>query len=419
MVGGGPRVLAYSHDGYGLGHLRRNLRILSGLRRQRPDVQGALVTGAKSAERLVAPFGMRCVPLPSVVKVANGRYVVEGAATSLEEVMRQRSDVLVDAVHHFRPDLLLVDRYPWGMHGELAGALGVYAAERPGAPAVLGLRDILDSPAVIRSEWRAQGHSQAIRETYQTVLCYGDQSVYDPIREYGLPGDVAERIRFTGYLADELLAADALEVRHRHDAAGRRLAVCTLGGGKDAAFIARSFLAAVEHLRGDGWSGVLITGPYMATEDIERLRQAASGVHVVEMVDDLPSYLAAADAVACMGGYNTTCEVLALAVPAVIIPRIQPRQEQLMRAERLSARGLVRWMHPSSLSPHGLAANMESVAAQPRVDLAARIGAIEHRGVQTSAQHLAALLPAGKHADLPGHRPSSERALPQTADVLR
>jgi predicted glycosyltransferase/nucleoside-diphosphate-sugar epimerase len=417
-VRGGPRVLAYSHDGYGLGHLRRNLRILAGLRRQRPDLEAVLVTGAKSADRLVAPFGMRCVALPSVVKVANGRYVVDDEASSLEEVMRRRSDSLADTVSAFRPDLLLVDRYPRGMNDELGRALAVYAAERPGAPAVLGLRDILDSPDVIRGEWRAQGHSEAIREHYRMVLCYGDRSVYDPIHEYDLPGDVAERIRFTGYLTDELFAADAPEVRHRHEPEGR-LAVCTLGGGKDAAFIAHSFLSAIDRLRWDGWTGVLITGPYMAPDDVQRLRDAANGVPVIMMVDDVPSYLAAADAVVCMGGYNTTCEVLALAVPAVIIPRIQPRQEQLMRAEHLSARGLVRWMHPGSLTPGSLAANMEGVAAQPRIDLAARIGAVAHRGVHASAQHLAALLPARTHAGVPERPLTSGGEARQVADVSR
>jgi predicted glycosyltransferase len=396
-----PRVLAYSHDGYGLGHLRRNLRIVNGLRRQRPDLQAALVTGARWADRVVAPYGVQCVPLPSVVKVANGRYVVDDEAASVEEVLRRRSDLLAETVRDFRPDLLLVDRYPRGMHDELARALGVYAAEQPGSPAVLGLRDILDTPDAIRQEWHAQGHSDAIRETYETVLCYGDPAVYDPIREYGLPDDVAERIRFTGYLADDLMAADALEVRRKHDATGGRLAVCTLGGGKDAAFIADAFLSAMEHLCGRCWSGVLITGPYMAAEDVDRLRRhpAAARVSVIQMVDDVPSYLAAADAAVCMGGYNTTCEVLALAVPAVIIPRVAPRQEQRMRAERLSSRGLVRWIHPTTLSARILADNIESIAALPRIDLAARMRSIEHRGVQTSARHLAALLPVARSVE--------------------
>jgi predicted glycosyltransferase len=411
-----PRVLAYSHDGYGLGHLRRNLRIMNGLRRQRPDVEALLATGARWADRVVAPFGVQCVALPSVVKVANGRYVVDDKAASVEEVIRQRSEVLADTVRDFRPDLLLVDRYPRGMHDELACALGVYAAEQPGAPAVLGLRDILDTPSAIRQEWRAGRHSQSIRETYRTVLCYGDRAVYDPIREYGLPDDVAERIRFTGYLADDLIAAEALEVRRRHAAPDERLAVCTLGGGKDAAFIADAFLSAMAHLVRHGWSGVLITGPYMAAEDVDRLRghEAAARVSIIEMVGDVPSYLAAADAAVCMGGYNTICEVLALAVPAVIIPRIQPRQEQRMRAERLGARGLVRWIEPTTLSALVLAANIEGVAALPQLDLIDRIATIEHRGVQTSARHLAALLPARR----PGEAADRSRAgEPQTSGV--
>ena len=114
-------MLAYSHDGYGLGHLRRNLRIANGLRRQRPDVQAVLATGARWADRLVAPFGVKCVQLPSVVKVANGRYVVDDEAASVEEVLRRRSLLLADTVRELRPDLLLVDRYPRGMHDELAG----------------------------------------------------------------------------------------------------------------------------------------------------------------------------------------------------------------------------------------------------------------------------------------------------------
>jgi predicted glycosyltransferase len=342
---------------------------------------------------------MTCFRLPSVVKVGNGRYVADDQAASLAKVLRERSDMLEQTVRDFRPDLLLVDRYPRGMHDELARALGVYAVEQPGAPAVLGLRDILDHPHTIRREWHAQRNSRTIRDTYEIVLCYGDRSIYDPIREYGLPADVAERIRFTGYLADELLAVDRLELRRRHGVRDGRLAVCTLGGGKDAAFIAHSFISAIERLGRHGWSGVLITGPYMASEDVDLLRQA-TGVSVLRMVDDVPNYLAAADAIVCMGGYNTICEVLALAVPAVIIPRVQPRQEQLIRADRLGALGLVQWIHPSSLSPRLLAENIAELAEQSRAEVAARIRTIDWHGVQNSARHLAALLPAPVRADV-------------------
>jgi UDP-glucuronate 4-epimerase len=411
VAGAGPRVLAYSHDGYGLGHLRRNLRIVTGLRRERPDVQALLVTGAKSAERLAAPFRVDCVQLPPVVKVANGRYAAEDGACSFEEVLLRRSAVIADAVREFGPDLLLVDRYPRGMHDELALGLRVHAEQRPGAPAVLGLRDILDAPDAIRGEWLANRYSDTIRDTYELVLLYGDPAVYDPIREYGLPDEVAERIRFTGYLTDDLLAVDALKVRRRHGVAERRLAVCTLGGGKDAADIAQAFLSAMESLRERGWYGVLITGPYMASDDVGRLRRrgAARSMSVLRVVDDIPSYLVAADAVVCMGGYNTVCELLALAVPAVIVPRIQPRQEQRMRAELLRERGLLRWLDPRELSSSVLAKNIESIAAMSRTELAARIGRIQHRGIHTSARHLAALLPARESAEAPARDDFGER----------
>lgn len=403
-AGHGPRVLAYSHDGYGLGHLRRNLRIVDALRQVRPDIASLLVTGAKSAERLARPFGAQCIRLPAVVKVANGQYVVDDSTASLDEVMRRRSALLADVVRRFLPDLLLVDRYPLGMHGELTAALEVHRAQRPCGTAVLGLRDILDRPQTVRDEWRAQGHSDVIRDTYGTVLCYGDPTVFDPVAEYALPADVAERVRFTGYLADDLLAADALEVRRTHCTECSRLAVCTLGGGKDAAHIAHSFVSAMKRLRRRGWAGVLVTGPYMAAADVIGLRRRAAAVRVpvIRMVDDMPSYLAAADVAVCMGGYNTTCELIGLAVPAVVIPRVQPRQEQLMRAQRLAARDLLRWLHPDELSPGALVEGIERAAEAPRNEFAARVQTIAHGGLRASANYLAALLPNRAAADVRG-----------------
>jgi predicted glycosyltransferase len=260
---------------------------------------------------------------------------------------------------------------------------------------VLGLRDILDAPERIRDEWHANDYTGVISEHYSTILCYGDPDVFDPVGEYGLSDELGGRIEFTGYLADDLLSPAAPEIRLRH-APEERLAVCTLGGGKDAAPIARSFMAAMELLGETGWRGVLITGPYMAEADVGGLgrHRARRSVDVIPVVDDVPSYLAAADAAVCMGGYNTTCEVLALAVPAVIVPRVEPRVEQLMRAERLGARRLVRWLHPATLSPAVLAGEIEQAAGLSRPALAARVSTLSHHGILTASGHLADLLPA-------------------------
>src|SRR5260370_40884823 len=99
MPGARTRLLAYSHDGYGLGHLRRNLRIAVGLRRHRPDVEVLLATGAKAAERLASPQGIACVHLPSGIQAAAGRYEpAEPGPTSSAAGGARRSTILAETV---------------------------------------------------------------------------------------------------------------------------------------------------------------------------------------------------------------------------------------------------------------------------------------------------------------------------------
>jgi predicted glycosyltransferase len=61
-----------------------------------------------------------------------------------------------------------------------------------------------------------------------------------------------------------------------------------------------------------------------------------------------------ADRVITMGGYNTVCEVLSYDKAALVVPRVQPRQEQLIRVERLRDLGLLDLLHPDNLNPRAL-----------------------------------------------------------------
>ena len=53
-------------------------------------------------------------------------------------------------------------------------------------------------------------------------------------------------------------------------------------------------------------------------------------------------------------GYNTSTQLLRYARRALLIPRILHREEQLIRAERLSELGLVHTLHPDSITPERL-----------------------------------------------------------------
>jgi predicted glycosyltransferase len=370
-----PRILTYSHDGVGLGHLRRNLRLINAVLPKVPDASVLMVTGSAASSSFQHPAHVDNLKLPSLSKVANDHYVSHQLGLDRAAVSRLRSSLLVAAVVGYEPDLVLIDFYPLGVQGELTAALRILRERSPTTPIILGWRDILDSPEQVRREWLDTGQIDAIGDLYDRVLLYGCQEIYDPIVEYGLPAAVAERMCFTGYLLDPSLRPSPTERRPARGRKRGRAVVCTLGGGEDGQTLAWGFLAAMEHLRPKGWTGILVTGPLMALGDRAALGQAAErqGVTCRTFVPELPALVAGADVVVAMAGYNTVCEVLAAGTPAVLVPRVDPREEQLLRANVLSERGLARTLVPAEVTGPRLAATIEEQALSGRSEQVARV----------------------------------------------
>jgi predicted glycosyltransferase len=69
---------------------------------------------------------------------------------------------------------------------------------------------------------------------------------------------------------------------------------------------------------------------------------------------DLVCFLGLAAASVSMAGYNTVCELLSLEVPAVLVPRVEPRVEQLLRARAFEKNGMVEVVEPHQLGPDNL-----------------------------------------------------------------
>ena len=390
------RVLTYSHDGYGLGHLRRNLRLIAGLLSRRPNVCVLAVTGCKVAHEFDYPPGVDYLRLPAVTKLSDSSYVADGLAISGDHVSSLRSSIIAAAADRFEPDVVLVDRHPLGLNGELADALRVLRVRHPATRVVLGLRDIIDAPAAVHAEWTAKGHTAAIDEFYDSVMVYGSQSVFDVVAEYELPASIASKLTFTGYLGldEPAIVASRPLLRELDDP--RSVALCTLGGGKDAFPVASAFLGAMRLLERDGWRGVLVTGPYMSDGDRSKLDAAcpSAGVVIRRFVPDLAAHLGEAAAVLCMGGYNTLCEVLSVGAAAVVVPRATPRLEQLIRARVFEGRGLVRVVHPDALAPATVAEELQFAAVDDRELRLRAFDSLGRGGIARAAAHLDAMLGA-------------------------
>lgn len=342
------RVALYSHDTVGLGHLRRNLALASALAAGPIPVNVLLISGSREATAFAVPPGIDWVTLPALAK-RNGRYGGRTLAVPLPELIDLRSSIITAALVAFDPDVLIVDKVARGVCGELEPALcRLRTAGR--TRCVLGLRDVLDDMRSAMNDWQASRTTEAIVDLYDQVWVYGDPLVFDPLREYGLPAAVRERTTFTGYLAHGRPAHGRPGVAPG-DMPASPYALCVVGGGQDGSALTESFAAAPFP---PGIRGVVVAGPYMDEDDRQRLNSWAAcrlDLTVLDFVVDCEGLIAGADAVVSMGGYNTVCELLAARTRAVVVPRVRPRAEQLVRAERLARRGLIDMIHPDDLTP--------------------------------------------------------------------
>jgi len=348
------RVALYSHDTMGIGHMRRNLLIAETLMQSQGVGGGLIVAGAREAAALIMPAGVDCLTLPAFKKHRNGGYRSRSLGLPLEALVCLRARTIRAAIEAYRPDVLIVDKVPRGLGGELEPTLETL--RRHGRTrCVLGLRDVLDSPRQVRCEWHQEASDEAVEKYYDSVWVYGDPAVYNPVQEYGFSAKTAAKIRYTGYF-DQRMRAGFQADNPPADLGlpPGPLTLCMVGGGQDGAALAQAFAKAALT---SGVNSVLVTGPCMPASIRQRLQRLAAGaprLRVLEFVAEPSPLLAAADHVVAMGGYNTVTEILSFGKRALIVPRTVPREEQLIRAERLRDLGLIDMLHPDQLTSEAI-----------------------------------------------------------------
>ena len=366
------RAALYSHDTQGLGHIRRNIALAATLVAE-DDTDVLLITGSPAASSLPLPPRTDLVVLPAAAKDADGTYRSRSLALPVDHLLRIRSELIAATVRSFAPDLLVVDKVPLGLQGELRATLT--ALRTSPTQVVLGLREVLDDPVATRQEWLRDESTLTIDRYYDAVWVYGDPQVFDPAVAYGWPRQVTDKITYTGYLASgRFRGADHAGSRQDPSPAAPDSApsdsapsdprtpalpepgyvLGQVGGGQDGHALAEAFIEAVP---ASARPGVLLTGPLMAESQRHRLvhRAATAGVTMIDFHPDPAALIADAAGVISMAGYNSVCELLAAGTPTLLVPRVRPRAEQLVRANNLAARHLMDRLHPDDLSPAVLA----------------------------------------------------------------
>jgi predicted glycosyltransferase len=336
------RVLLYSHDTFGLGHLRRSRTIAGALTSADPGLSALILTGSPVAGRFTFPERVDHIRLPGVTKLEDGSYASEALGLDIDETTALRAGLIRTAVEKFEPDLVIVDKEPTGFRGELEDTLQ-WVRERTTTKVVLGLRDVLDEGEALAEEWERKGALDAMLKYYDDIWVYGLKSIYNPLHGLDVPKSAMSRMHWTGYLRRETQD-------YTPNTTEEPYILVTPGGGGDGEKLVDQVLRAYEAEPTLTPKAHIIYGPFLSGDTRvqfeERVAKLDGRVVSLGFNSKMENLIAGAVGVIAMGGYNTFCEILSFDKPAVIMPRKRPRLEQYIRAARAEQLNLVRMLDP-------------------------------------------------------------------------
>ncbi len=383
-------ILMYSHDTYGLGHIRRTMAIAAHL--LGPRVNILILTGSPIAGRFSFPEQIDFVRIPGMIKKTNDEYLPLSIKINARHALDIRKNIITATAKTFQPQLFIVDKEPLGLRKEVLPTLKWLQRSRPDTRAILGLRDIMDDAATVKKDWQEKGVYEILQNLYSEIWVYGNREFYDPIKEYDIAESISQKMYFTGYIPRKIPGPEA--VRNIRKELGvkpeEKLVVVTTGGGGDGYLVMRNYVNMLESAAKPlPFKSVLITGPFMPKNKRRKIFKRARklGVRGYHFYRQMEKIFAAADLAVCMGGYNTLCEILNQGTPSLVIPRETPRKEQLIRAQAFKRYNLVDYIPWAELEPNILQDKILSFLENSEPYLEA-ISQFRFTGIETMQQRI-------------------------------
>ena len=382
------RILMYSHDTFGLGHLRRCRAIAHALVERFKGLTVLIISGSQIAGAFGFKARVDFVKIPSVIKLYSGDYTSISDHIDIHDTLAMREGLIMETAILFDPDIFIVDKEPLGLRGEVEKTL--IALQMRGCKTVLGLRDVLDSPELLGEEWGSKGVIEKISGLYDKIWIYGPENFWNPLKGLEIPKRTLKNTHYTGFLEREI---PTQESPHQHQLPDNYILV-TAGGGGDGAELMSMVLAAREFDRNLIYPLVLVPGPFMKSDQREEIHRRAamlSSITVIDFDNALETIMNGASAVVGMCGYNTFCEIISFDKPTLFVPRTKPRKEQLIRATRASELGLTKVLDTdNAVDPSKMADALHALPHTPPPSMAN--WKIRINGLDTICNHVEHLL---------------------------
>jgi len=340
------RLLFYCQHSVGLGHLVRSMNLVDGLSR---DFDVTLLNGGPWPGDLPQPASVDVVHLPALGLDASYHLVSRDERYSVDEAVALRGSMIQQAFRDTRPDVVLVELFPFGRKkfaDELMPLLEAARAARPAPFVACSLRDIL-----VGSRRDQQRHddraSRLANDYFDAVLVHADSRFATLDETFHPHVPLTTPVHYTGFVRGARREGQQRDPERR--------VLVSAGGGLVGAPLFRAAVEAYPRLWTDhGLRTVVVTGPFLpepVVEELTRGAEGAAGLEVVRYVPDLGAEMAASAVSVSQAGYNTTMDILGCSTPSVVVPYGEGREdEQAERARRLERLGALRLIDPDRLS---------------------------------------------------------------------
>lgn len=357
------KIVCYCQHVLGIGHFHRSLAICEALAEHHETV---MVLGGPDVN--LPESVVRFFQLPGLKMDADFSELLPCEKDiDLEQVKKDRTELLFDLFTSFQPDVFLIELYPFGRKAfrfELDPILdGIGAGTLKSCLRLCSLRDILvEKTDKHKFETRVL---QQLNSSFDGLLIHSDPDFITLQETFGAMESITIPYRYTGFIAPTAIkqkAGNALR-QELGLSAEDKLVVASIGGGSVGAELlyATAGAALLLKQKTESIHFHLFSGIYSAPGLPEKLKTIpASNITIHSFCSNFPDWLEAADLSVSMAGYNTCMNLLAAGIPALLYPFAQNR-EQRMRISAFSRTSDFVLLEPDDLDPWRLA---EKIIAQ-------------------------------------------------------
>jgi len=348
-------VFFYVQHLLGIGHLARASRIARAMIERGMNV--TLITGGLPVPGFPGP-GIPHIALPPIA-VADGAFaglVTVNGEPADAAYLDTRKDQLLAAYHAAKPDIVLIEAFPFGrrqVRFELLPLIEAIDATQPRPLLVSSLRDILQRRS---KPGRDEETVALVRRAFDLVLVHGDPAFAALGDSFALADQIEDRVAYSGLVCPPAPppATESFDVTVSAGggAAGKHLIAAALGAARLLPELPR-------------WC--IITGPNLPQPEYDRFGQnLPANVQLVRFRPDLASLMTGTRLSVSQAGYNTVADILVAGCRALLVPyAVDGETEQTDRAERLARIGRVGVIAEAELSDIALAAAIRREIARP------------------------------------------------------